>query len=264
MEGDAVSVREVVSVEENVSRGVAPNERVSKADGVVDGVCVLEGVGGVYRYCSWYAGKEPPKPETSAKNVRLVTRETTTRDCRPQPSFDPLIQRKEAPDGSLGQPAPTCSTVSAAVPVELEHVSMVSVPPRGKPAGRLIWYACFAVVESAKPAHAAAVVTMAASVRLIVSRATKPSRPVRMRRMGTVAAHAAAGVTDAVTAEGEPEAVKPVEGDEDTEGVLVAASEGDAPNDRVDEGDTVPDGDGVLLGVGRLEPVAEGVADGSW
>ena len=66
MEGDAVLVRDADSVVETVSRGVAPCERVSKADGVVDGDCVLESVGGVYTYCSWYEGNEPPKPETSA------------------------------------------------------------------------------------------------------------------------------------------------------------------------------------------------------
>ena len=59
------------------------------------------------------------------------------------------MQRNEAPEGSLGQPAPTHSAVSVAVAVALEHVSTVSVPPTGKPAGRLIWYACLGAVVSA-------------------------------------------------------------------------------------------------------------------
>jgi len=44
----------------------------------------------------------------------------------------------------------------------------------------------------------------------------------------------------------------------------VGASDGDAPTDSVAEGDAVMDAGGVPLGVGTLEPVAEGVAEGSW
>lgn len=67
-----------------------------------------------------------------------MTTDTTTRDCSPQASFEPPMQRNEATEVSLGQPAPTCSTVLDAVPVELEHVSTVSTPPKGKPTGRVI------------------------------------------------------------------------------------------------------------------------------
>jgi hypothetical protein len=82
--------------------------------------------------------------------------------------------------------------------------------------------------------------------------------------MGTDAAHAAAGVPDAVAGDGEPDAVKPADGDAEPEGVLVGALDGDAPTDSVAEGDAVPDAGGVPLGVGRLEPVGEGVGGGSW
>ena len=146
----------------------------------------------------------------------------------------------------------------------MEHVSTVSVPPSGKPAGRLIWYACFGVVVNICIEHHAEVVIMAASIADIVSNATWPSRALKTRRIGADAPHAAAGVPSAVAAgEGEPDVVKPTDGDADFEGVLVAAFDCDAPRDSVAEGDAVTDAGGVPLGVGRLEPVSEGVGVGS-
>jgi len=64
--------------------------------------------------------------------------------------------------------------------------------------------------------------------------------------------------------EGETDAVKPSEGDADAELVMVGSLEGEAPDESVAEGEAVMLAGGVPLGVGRLEPVAEGVAEGSW
>ena len=82
--------------------------------------------------------------------------------------------------------------------------------------------------------------------------------------MGNDAAHTAAGELVTVAGEGEPDTVKPVEGEAVSEGVLDEVYEGEAPTESVPEGDAVPDDDGVPVGVGRLETVDEGEAVGSW
>jgi len=102
----------------------------------------------------------------------LVTPLMTTPAELPQYWSLPARQRNEAPEGSLGQPVPTHSTASSVVVVALEHVVTVRLPPSGKPAGRLIWYACLGTVVSARPAHAAGAVMMAASVATSVADGT--------------------------------------------------------------------------------------------
>ena len=81
----------------------------------------------------------------------MVTGEITTRDCDdegPHAWSLPPMQRKDAPDGSDGQPWPTHKTVSSVDAVALAHVSTLSEPPSGKSSGRLIVYACLGTVVS--------------------------------------------------------------------------------------------------------------------